>query len=394
MNRVVISAFVSVAFSTVLCQTALAADDEIVIVHFGDSTCITSYLPKKQRVESVLNHRLTEFYEDQEIVNHNVAAGGDYIRQFLDSGRYRKSVKDKIPNIDIAMIRYGHNDQKHCEPDEFGEHLNEFCDILKKDYPGVRIILETNTWVDPEHYSSRKAAEQLNTRMNSVWAVVREVAEKRDYPLVEIYERKKKDTEDGNWDQRIRNQQLSMEKFGSRIFDGPKDDEMLGVSNWFLDNHPNANGVTLIADEEFKMITRLWPNKLLVSDPYAGAIGIRKDGVPHLYLRRNEIVKDGAVVGNFDGNQVRRDGSIVGEIRSDVFRHEGVEIWKLDKGNLYEGTEIRLDGSIIGDIRSDGSIYLEGSSWGTIKPYKGTPKETMRALAALYYFSDYFGEEQ
>ena len=374
-------------------QSAQAADDEIVIVHFGDSTCITSYLPKEQRVESVLNHRLTEFYEDQEIVNHNVAKGGDYIRMFLDSGRYRADVKDKIPQIDIALIRYGHNDQKHCEPEEFGEHLIEFCDLLERDYPGVRIILETNTWVDPEHYSSTETANSLNERMNSVWAVVREVAEKRDFPLVEIYERKKSETEDGNWDQRIRQQQLSMERFGEHILDGSKDAEMEGVPNWFLDNHPNANGVTIIADEEFKTITRLWPNQLLVSDPYAGAVEIRKDGVPFLYLRKDEIVKEGSVVGSFDGNQVRSDGSIVGEIREDVFRHEGVEIWKLDKGNLYQGTEIRLDGSIIGDIRSDGSIWLEGSSWGTLKPYGSTQQETMRVLAALYYFSDYFGEE-
>ena len=79
---------------------------EVVIVHFGDSTCITSYLPQEQRVESVLNDRLSNFYGDQRIVSYNVAAGGDYIRQFLDSGRYRKVVTDRIPNIDIALVRY------------------------------------------------------------------------------------------------------------------------------------------------------------------------------------------------------------------------------------------------------------------------------------------------
>ncbi len=105
-----------------------------------------------------------------------------------------------------------------------------------------------------------------------------------------------------------------------------------------------------------------------MSDPYAGATAISKDGAIILYLRGNEIVKDGSVVGNFDGNQVRRDGSIVGEIRDDAFRHEGSEVWKLDQGNLYSGIEIRLEGSIIGDIRSDGTIWREGSSWGTTVP--------------------------
>ena len=123
---------------------------EVVIVHFGDSTCITSYLPKEKRVESVLNDRLAAFYENQRIVNHNVAAGGDYIRQFLDSGRYRRVVKEKIPQIDLALIRYGHNDQKHCEPVEFKRHIEEFCDRLAEDYPNVQVILETNTWVAPK----------------------------------------------------------------------------------------------------------------------------------------------------------------------------------------------------------------------------------------------------
>jgi cytoskeletal protein CcmA (bactofilin family) len=105
-----------------------------------------------------------------------------------------------------------------------------------------------------------------------------------------------------------------------------------------------------------------------MSDPYAGATAISKDGTIILYLRGDEIVEDGSIVGNFDGDQVRKDGSIVGEIRGDVFRHEGSEVWKLDKGNLYSGIEIRLEGSIIGDIRSDGTIWQEGSSWGTVKP--------------------------
>jgi lysophospholipase L1-like esterase len=239
------------------------ARQEIVIVHFGDSTCITSYLPKEQRVESVLNDRLSAFCENQNVVSHNVAAGGDYIRQFLDSGRYRKVVKERIPDIDIALIRYGHNDQKHCEPVEFKKHLEEFCGLLAEDYPGVQIILETNTWVDPKHHAADpETSVKLNERMNAVWDVVRQVAKERKYPLVEIYERKKKETEAGNWDQRIRHQQLSMEKFGRRILDGSKDDEMSNVAGWFYDNHPNANGVRIIADEEFKVITGLWPKRL------------------------------------------------------------------------------------------------------------------------------------
>jgi hypothetical protein len=236
---------------------------EVVIVHFGDSTCITGYLPNDQRVEAVLNHRLSAFYKHQKIVSHNVAAGGDFIRRFLDSGRYKKVVKDKIPHIDIALIRYGHNDQKHCEPAEFKRHLEEFCDLLAKDYPGGQIVLETNTWVDPKHHAADpQTSVKFNEKMNAVWDVVRQLAKERKYPLVEIYERKKKETQAGNWDQRIRHQQLSMEKFDKRILDGSKDNEMKDVPGWFYDNHPNANGVKIIGDEEFKVIVGTWPERL------------------------------------------------------------------------------------------------------------------------------------
>ncbi len=255
----------AVLLAVCLSPTLEAADDprEVVIVHFGDSTCITGYLPANQRVETVLNQRLSAFYKEQMIVSHNVAAGGDYIRQFLDYGRYEKVVKDKIPHIDIALIRYGHNDQKHCEPPDFKQHLEEFCDLLRKDYPEIQIVLETNTWVDPQHYNGDPAATaRFNQRMDSVWAVVRQVAGERKYPLVEIYERKKKETEAGNWDQRIRSQKLSQERFGKRILDGSKDEEMKDVPGWFVDNHPNANGVEIIADEEFRTITRLWAKSL------------------------------------------------------------------------------------------------------------------------------------
>ena len=153
--------------------------------------------------------------------------------------------------------------RKHCEPVAFKRHLEEFCDLLGKDYPGVQIVLETNTWVDPKHHAvDPEASVKLNERMDSVWAVVRRVAMERNYPLVEIYERKKKETEAGTWDQRIRNQRLSQDKFGKRILDGSMDEEMKDVPGWFVDNHPNANGVRIIADEEFKTITRLWPKGL------------------------------------------------------------------------------------------------------------------------------------
>ena len=148
--------------------------------------------------------------------------------------------------------------------------LRSSATVFEQDYPGVQIILETNTWVDPDHHSTDpKASVRFNERMNRIWAVVRQVASERRYPLIDIYERKRQETEAGNWDQRIRNQALSMGKFGKQILDGMKDEEMKDVPGWFFDNHPNVNGVAIIADEEYKTITRLWPSTLLGDDPSA-----------------------------------------------------------------------------------------------------------------------------
>ena len=119
-------------------------------------------------------------------------------------------------------------------------------------------------------------------------------------------------------------------------------------------------------------------------------IVLRRGGVDCMILRGDEIVLEGVVVGKFEGNQVRKGGSLIGEIRGEAFRHEGSDVWKLDRANYYPGREIRLEGTIIGDIRSDGSIYRDGSTWGAAKPYDASTSETMRIMAALYYFSTYF----
>jgi hypothetical protein len=232
--------------------------DEVVIAHFGDSTCITSYLPKEQRVDAVLNARLLEHYKGQKIRNVNVGLDGDHVRQFLDAGRYAKDVKNKLPRIDIALIRYGQNDMKRIKPEEFKKHLEELCDKLLADYPGVQLVLETNTFVDPKHGGS----DGMNKQYNLYWDVLRTVAKERKYPLVEIFERRKKEIESGNWDLCIRNQALSKEKFGKLIVDGSKDAEMAAVPKWFGDSHPNPNAVKVLADEEFKALTATWPQKL------------------------------------------------------------------------------------------------------------------------------------
>lgn len=132
--------------------------------------------------------------------------------------------------------------------------------------PGRAAGPETNTAVDTLHFGEppapRDFSDGQNRKYNEYWEVSRQVAKERNYPLVDVYERLKAEILADRWDLRIRNQQLAREKFGDRVFDASKDEEMKGAKAWFYDSHPNAEGVKAIADEEFKLLAKTWPEKL------------------------------------------------------------------------------------------------------------------------------------
>lgn len=232
------------------------APEKITIVHFGDSTVITSYLPAEQRVDTVLEARLAECYSAQKIEAWNAGQDGDFIRQFLDSGRYEKDVRSKHPRIDIALIRYGQNDLKRFSVEEFEKHLNELCDRLETDYPGISILLETNT------YYAVEKLRYLNKRFDPYWETVRQVSRKRNLPLVDVNARRREETDKGNWDFNVRNQVLSRGRFGGLVVDDSKDHLMKDEPTWYSDGHPNFRGVQITADEEFKVLIRTWPHAL------------------------------------------------------------------------------------------------------------------------------------
>ncbi len=119
-------------------------------------------------------------------------------------------------------------------------------------------------------------------------------------------------------------------------------------------------------------------------------VSIKHDGVEILLLKDDVIVKDGAVVGSFDGTTIRKGGAIVGKMRDGEYRHEGSEAFQLTKGHRYPGTEIRYEGSIIGAITDTGNITWEGAQWGLVKPFDNSVKQKTRVFIALYLFSDFF----
>jgi lysophospholipase L1-like esterase len=243
-----------------------AAGPEVVVAHFGDSTCSTDYLPAGQRVDAVLNGLLTARYPAQRIVNRNVCKSGEWIRSFVDSGRYAR-VRARVPRVDVALVRYGQNDMKYYPPEEFRSQLAELCDALAADYPGVHLVLETNTWVDPAH----GGFERANTKFERYWEEIRALARERGYPLVDVAARRRREIARGNWDFSIRNKELAQKRYGRWILDDGKDAEMAGVPHWFKDTHPNVRGVRLVADEELRTLTTRWPEALPRAAPPAAA---------------------------------------------------------------------------------------------------------------------------
>ena len=246
----VMSTLVLTGLFVTLCMLGLPAwtfaADEIVIVHFGDSTTNTGYLRKeRKRVNDVLQGFLEKYYPQQKFRCVNVGRGGDYIRQFLDGGRYQKAVKDVYAKIDIAAIRYGQNDMKHYRPEQFKKHLKELIDVLKKDYPGVHIFLETGIYIDPRHWFDQYRVNPRPVKKYGVyWRRTREVAQELKLPLIDQEKRWQIETEAGTWDLRIR---------------GNKDPKH---PQHYYNAHPNELGVRIYALEILRHLRHYYPTKL------------------------------------------------------------------------------------------------------------------------------------
>jgi len=241
-------------------------------VHFGDSTCRTSYLPEADRIDVVLNARLAEHYRGQRIVSRNVCEDGDTIARFTRPrrwlhllprpSRYATDVVAAIPRIDVALVRYGQNDMKVVTPTTFERQVEGLCDRLLADYPGVHVVLETNTWMDPAHGGHARD----NANNDVYWERIRRIADRRGWPLVDVAARRRMETAAGNWDFYIRSRVLSQSRFGHLIVDGSHDGEMAGVKWWYGNRHPNPNAVRVTADEEYRTIVATWPDRLPRAD--------------------------------------------------------------------------------------------------------------------------------
>lgn len=234
------------------------AEEPVHVVLFGGSSVRTSYLPDEEQHHSVLQAHLREAYPQQEIEVSNWADNGESIPRYLLRGTYERH-RSQAKGMDVAIIRFGTNDQKVLSAAEYEAQLAKLIELLQKDFPGVQIVLETGIYVDyPAHYSFDR-----NKTLNPYWQASRNLSAGQGFPLVEYYEASREQTEAGNWDQRIRNIRKKGKKGNARfVYDASEDAGKENDPKWFTDIHPNLNGVTIAVREEVETLRKAFPERL------------------------------------------------------------------------------------------------------------------------------------
>jgi lysophospholipase L1-like esterase len=159
--------------------SAVPGDNEKIVLYLGDSFTNGSYLPFEQRVDAGVREILSK----EKVGPYrqiSLAADGEYVKDLLNSNRYQKVVKENLARVDVAIIRYGGNDSRYGTPDDFRKQLSLLCDKLTADYPKVKFIMGTGTYL--------KGNDYVNTKQyGAYWNATREFAAERQLPVSDMY---------------------------------------------------------------------------------------------------------------------------------------------------------------------------------------------------------------
>jgi lysophospholipase L1-like esterase len=214
-----LGAYAITALSLTEAGSAKPADDETIVLHLGDSFTAGIYLPVEQRLPTLLQAMLAKALPTRKVRQINLAADGEYIKDLLGSNRYKKIVKENLERVDIAVIRYGGNDSRFGTAEDFKKQMATLCDNLVKDYPKITIVLSTGTYL--------KGNDDVNLKQYApYWQATRDLAKERGLALVDVYAR----------------------------FDKEQSDKLTRNPG---DMHPSAEGVRLMAEEEFAVLKSL-----------------------------------------------------------------------------------------------------------------------------------------
>lgn len=228
----------------------LLLGDSTLDLHSGD-----------KRVEAVMQRLLKARTPHAHWEISNEAHGGEYLGpkegepvgvssplfSSQTTGRYFTVVK-RHPKVDVVFVLYGVNDSKVYPPATFRKRLEMLCDRLEKDYPGVKVILCTGLYIDPQHSAPYRRDRPMVTGFKNGGLAndyftpyhdqMRALAKARNYGLADVFQRFRAETAKGNWDLRLR-------KNGG----GPEQDQLhVGDLDWFTNNHANQRGTEIIAE--------------------------------------------------------------------------------------------------------------------------------------------------
>lgn len=135
-----------------------AADADVSIAVFGDSTDQTTYIPQDLRLTHRLELLLRDRFCDNLIDVHCLAEGGEFLKRLIDSGRLAREL-DAIRSCDIATIRFGLNDvPQNISDEDFAKQLHFTCNMIAEKYPKARIVLATTIPPKGDGYSLVTAA--------------------------------------------------------------------------------------------------------------------------------------------------------------------------------------------------------------------------------------------
>lgn len=230
------------------------AEEVSRVILLGGSSVKTSYLPKGTKHEDALKELLQEAYPEQKVEVYNWADNGESIARYFLRETYENDYAGAV-GADIAVIRFGTNDQKIMSLEEYHHQLTQLVSVLERDFPGIQVFLETGIYVDfPAHYRHDR-----NITLVPFWDVSRRIAEERNLPLVDYFTISKNETLKGNWDLRVRARPAGQKEF---VLDGSQDAGKENDPAWFTDIHPNPVGTRLAAAAETESIKAKFPDAL------------------------------------------------------------------------------------------------------------------------------------
>lgn len=205
-------------------------DAEVVVAIFGDSTDMSIYLPTAFQVGPRLELLLRDRFPDRRVDVHSLAEGGEYLQRLIESGRLARELRT-LPRCDIAMIRYGLNDNGHkIDPAAFRAQLQTACDMILGRFPKTRLVLSTTIPPMAQAYSRETAA----------------VAGARGLRLIELEQHimRRSAAGDGDW-----HYEPGRRVGRHRVANRPDSPDGLAGNI-----HPNAYGAQMIAEHYFERI--------------------------------------------------------------------------------------------------------------------------------------------